>query len=935
MDKTNEKQIDLHVIVHSLNYKLIPKNNIVIPSLIAGINYVVYLMLICVIASIFIQPVSAVDYIIIEDNGTLPQQWMELNTNYNLENFVNSAGANAYCVGKLGAGSTISSWAIYGWSGGYPTTTGDILNLSGQSYVGGVHNTYTPSGSITFSSASYSALQRQRVCSYGTNTYNYINPVWGRVDYLQYRPAGLSGSFTVIPSSGNNTLEVRFTPVVNVPKGLNYISWDFGTSLINPETKNDAITFNKTYTIAGHYVARMTVYDNESSSITASQNIDVYNYTAGITPTPTLTPTPTPTPQTNQSGNWQVTIRDYSNDTIISGVSIGLIDTSDVGSGWFNVTAANGVYTFGGYGSGGNKPFVIGHEYYVQASKTSYTSGGGGLIYNGGSLVTGYALTPLSLNPSSTTFALNVFLKDTTKDSSDVIQGVSGTVKISNQSSSWTTTSTATSEKVIFNNLKPIDSYNLQIDINGFESYNGVFVSSSSMAGTNQYYQAYLTPSSSLPSGYSLSVTPSSGKLTDTYTLKTTGDLTTASTVSYKFYSGSNRYLFNVGAGYSEYKLVGGNWKQWDGSSYSISSSLPQTMSGTIPTSSTDKGLYNAIVYITTTSGATYQATSQFTILNSGSVKATFLVWDASSSLTQLYPHELYVHDLTNGVWTNKTVTSSALFDGSNSISYNVGTELAYYASAIGYTDSVLSYGSVDETDKTFNINMYPTTMLVGNNMTLYANVRASPMLLTVPNALVTFSEGSNTSTCYSNNNGQCSITARNDTTYKVTATGVSGYLGATTTIHTSLTDKVVYLTLLPINPSTTTFSPVTYTSVQTTSIYGGNNTMPTPALWDDTNAYTCGSGNSSTLLGYFKEQLSCNGCTTGMCQSLVTASLIMLICLSAGAKYGKGIGAGIGGVIGFVLSFALGLIPFMILALLIALLVLLCAVIFFNKGSG
>jgi hypothetical protein len=146
--------------------------------------------------------------------------------------------------------------------------------------------------------------------------------------------------------------------------------------------------------------------------------------------------------------------------------------------------------------------------------------------------------------------------------------------------------------------------------------------------------------------------------------------------------------------------------------------------------------------------------------------------------------------------------------------------------------------------------------------------------------------------------------------------------------INGSMDETFIELQRKTTAPTATYTQPtIPYTTIQTIPVI-------TPKAWTNDSVAVCGVvADNRSIVDYFKSQLACNGFKDGISQSLVLAGIIILLCLGAGAKYGKGIGAAIGAIIGFVLAFALGVIPFMVVALIITLLILFGAILMLSRS--
>ena len=734
----------------------------------------------------------------------------------------------------------------------------------------------------------------------------------------------VAGSFTAIPASGNQSLNVTFTPTVS-GYNLNRVVWDFDGGL-GTETKytNLSTQFNKVYSTAGHYVARMTVYDGVGASATASQNIDVYNYTLGITPTPTLTPVPTGTPISSQN-QIVVNVYDQTNITLVSSVSISMIDTSDSGAGWKNVTSNNGTYAFSTYGTA-NANLVSGHSYMFVVSKTGYATATQVYPFVGPQADTVIYLTPSVYTPVASNFALLVQLKDAATGD-NILTGRTGTVIISNQSSSWVSTySNPNSGTAMFGGLTPGASYKIEITLTGHKSYIGYFASSVSMGGTTQTFNAYLE-SSGIPSGsYTISVNPRTGTYNDTYMFTLGGDTTNTQQIDIMYLSSdmSSPMPFTTTGGYTQWRLIGGAWKIWTGSTWAASSK-PVLVGGKFGNHGIDN-VYDVKAYFTSASQI-YSATSDITVQSSGYVPIGISVWGGTGPVNgMLLTFNTYIQDVYSGTWYNKSWTPA---DIGTYLYFSPGTLLRGYATAPNHAPSITKQLLVSESGPNsiqWILNPLSPINYPVDNVTLYVEThtfQGTP----IANANVQLSDGSLPS--FTNNNGRCYFVVLNNTYYSATATA-AGYLSSTSGITTDGLNQTntidIYMlpgvqttATIPSWVVTPTMQPIETTAIPT--IPGGSQLN-----WSGT-ATTCGS-NSTNVVEQVKSNLACAGFADVMAQNLALSALIIIIFMLVGGRYGKAIGSGAGAIIGFVLSFAMGLLPFMLVALLIVLLILFGAIL-------
>jgi len=887
------------------NRKMIKKirNNLNFDIIMAWIILAVILLVPCVNA-LNIYPSS-------------PSFIMDMNKTYTYPISTDFIDGTNYCIAYHGSG-----WSVHHTAIGTGTSGGLYSNgtLIAGGYVEYCLDNSTRGCSYTFNSSVKSTIWSYVSCQKsGFEGQAHFNTVWNRADLNN----DLSVLFTVVPSSGNQTLNVTFYPVI-LGTNINRAVWDYDGHL-GSETKYTNINspFYKEYNVAGHFLPKLTVYDNNGVALSASQHIDVYNYTQNITPTPTLTPIVTPTGGingTNVSEPITVYLQDYYNLSAIPTVSIGMQDMNDISAGWRNITTGiNGEYSFSGYGTGGNIPLVNGHRYWLQFQKSGYKTKDSEITYTNVFSRNGYYLTPNEYNPTSSNFVLEVNLHSTT--TGIINSAKTGTVTISNQSSSWTSiSSNPPAGVVIFTGLTPSASYKFDIALSGYKAYTGYFASSSSMAGTTQYYHAYLEDTTNLPSSYTLSISPTAGTINDTYFLKINGDLSNAQSISFRYTPlGSNMYHFTSGAGQTDYSLVSGTWKQWDGSTYSISSSPLSGVNAKLLSYVPLTDEVTVTAYITSTTGNIYQTSTTLNIVSSGNNPVMIVAYDMSGSggadAALMTDYTSHIMDVYSGIWVNTTYNqgnfASALY------SARTGGAIYYYGSAIGYLDTIpitktiMEGGSIQY--RFYKNNLPPTV----DNVTLYGMVQTSSSV-PIPNAKVIFSDGQK---CFTNTAGSCGVYALNNHYYSATGSAY-GYTAGTAGITTSNTSSnVITIVLLKTTTTTSPYSGISTPKVTPTftNTSGMQNTTPLTevACIDDT----------SNLRPYelFMNFIACMGVKGGIQQGFVLSALMMFIFAMGLSRYGKGLGTLAGVIIGAVTSFGMGILPFWVLIVAIVI----CGLVF------
>jgi hypothetical protein len=654
----------------------------------------------------------------------------------------------------------------------------------------------------------------------------------------------------------------------------------------------------------------------------------------GITPTPTITATPsitaTTTPQptqtipSNQNPFLTITVKDQLNSSLISNVGINFKDTTNTSKPWLNVTAYGGSITFSAsYNPNDNTQLIRGHLYTISLVKAGYVTETdyNQLLQDASGY--GYMLMPATYTPTGGYITLQIQLWDTSTNLA-ISKPLSGTIKITNQSSIWNNTYNNPQYGLAsFTGITPAQGYKVDINLEGYMPYIGYYTGSSSQAGTIQYFYANLVPSTILPSSYILTVNPSAGTFNDTYNLVITGDLSNAKSIIFKFSSPIwNPTLLQVGSYYTSYQLVGGVWKIWDGSAWQTSS-LPQSINVKFPSSTGGNDVYTISAYITSSTDQSYVAIAKINLISAGKIAVSIVAYDMDNLLPtsgQISDFTSYVLDVYQNVWYNHTYTVS---DFNNAYLYlSAGTEIYYYGSSQPtYADTALKYEYIDannlnkiEYDFMKNINIFgATNVTIRTHVT---DVTGNPIIA----AKVVYSDGQ---ICYTSDRGSCTITGLNNSYYS-SVVSAYGYASGTghLTASTLVTNNVIEIVLIKAIPTISIYPTINATTIPT---------IVTPAAWNDQNATVCGA-NSTNFIDYAKNLMACNGLNTGLSQSLGLAAIIIIIFVLIGSWKGAGIGAAIGGVIGFILSFALGLIPFVILALLIVLLILITAVLMFGK---
>lgn len=641
------------------------------------------------------------------------------------------------------------------------------------------------------------------------------------------------------------------------------------------------------------------------------------------TPTPNvtiITPTTTPIPI---NGSIKVTVYDYVNNTPISGLSIGVRDSNDAGIGWFNVTAQNGVYTFSGVGAGGSTPLVAGHTYLFTFSKTGYVTDTRSNEYAGGNEDIGYYLMPLGCQPTASTFVLGIRLISTT--AGDINVPLGGTVTLSNQSSTWTQSKTNPPAGIVmFSNLTAGQSYKIDANLNGYQAYTGYFASASSMVNTVQWHYAYLTPSDVIPSPFTLVINPSSGTINDTYSITLSGDISTATDISYKYYNPQTPYLsFNsVAGGQTTYRKVGASWFGWNGSSFSVATANPAQVSGKFAYATNPQESYMDVIAYITINGNVYQATKRITLVSIGKVPKIITAWDMSTS-AMITNFDSHILDIYSNAWENTTYTQDTF---SNAYYYATANSLIMYTgSATGYYDTVPVTTSFDGSSGTEGIKykFYPIrTPPTVDNTTLHVNTKKLNNDA-INNARVILNDNQ---VCYTNMQGTCLFQVLTGVTYTATASAY-GYSSGTGSVLTSNTSaNIINIIMVGATPTTTSI-----TTPPTPRI------TPTYTNWTSQNAtafpeYTCthDTGNLG-LWQVFMNFIACAGVSGATNQGMIASGFIMLVLGMALSRYGKGVGALAGVTAGAAVSWGMGALPFWLLILVVTV----CGLVFARLITG
>lgn len=787
-------------------------------------------------------------------------------------------------------------------------------------------------------------------------------PCWGRISEIQYIQGSsppTSFSFTAIPATGNRTLVVKFTPTISNISDINRIVWDFD-STVGSNTTYDGNYFFEIYPTGGFFTARADLYTLSGPIISASQKIDVYDYALGITPTPTVTPMPTLHPPAIVTP-LTVNAYDTTNLSLINGVQIGIIDLNDEASGWFNITANNGTYTFGGYGTGGTKTFVDGHSYGIAGLKTGYQYTYTSITYQLSTYLystTGIDMQPLSTLPAANAFNLYVNLYDSATGYL-IPTPVSGSVSIYNQSSTWTSSYSPTIGSALFYGLTPTNTYKYIVNVNGYEILTDYFASSSAMAGENQIVYAYLTkkvipgvtptviPTTPQYNSITLSASPSGINLGETTTLSVSCGIAAQcvkpnlNIITYSITNSEGTSTIGV----YKYNATGDNYdfRPTSSSAWQIGFTNPLTLTNKPPVNGVNTyytGLY------TPTSSTIGSAT---TSVNVGGGQST------GNLVMNLYAYDKATTSQLSNYNLNITNTLTGEFEELGAIIYNSnkalprGMQYTLKCNKSDYIDAEQSF--TVPTD--MNINQGSVGALVGcgmfpvgsgaggaGNTSVAIHISDPETYYPINSVLITITaSGLSISPKYTGDNGESALfIIPYNTAYSIKATK-DGYCSVSESKNTG-TLNYQYVPLYMKSGSCALVTP-TPTSSVTPTPYGWT---PTPTItaiggWgaNVTGApATCGIlAPGASYVDIIINTLACNGFTTKESQNLGLSALIIILLTIILGKVGKGIGILAGAILGVLISTLMGMLPIWIIIVLVIIAGLIFAINLFRKGDS
>lgn len=351
-------------------------------------------------------------------------------------------------------------------------------------------------------------------------------------------------------------------------------------------------------------------------------------------------------------------------------------------------------------------------------------------------------------------------------------------------------------------------------------------------------------------------------------------------------------------------------WYAWSEitQDFTIPVSIPTTVKLNFPS----PGTYKAYANIAPLSGGFFMATSNDILVEGSGSSSTISVIDASDMSLILEPH-VSIKNLNTNIWTNTTIQNPMFYV------VNYGDRLNLYATKTGYISNSLL--NVMGGDRDFSIMLYPEETSPFPNTTMVQVLVTDANYAPIDGATINIKQldpGSSPATYtyydgYTNAAGFSNYIVVDGSTVKTTASK-SGYLAATTTEYISGASYTVRLKLLSpyIVP---TAVPPTILPTPIVTITNAINMQPI-----NQTVTTCNASSDGTMIGEMKKNIACMGFKDYISQSLALASLIVIVFMLVGGRYGKGLGTALGAIVGFVLGVALGLIPFWVFIALIIL---------------
>jgi len=145
-----------------------------------------FLILLILTLVFCISPVMGAAYSIVVNNGSIPEYWMNLNTQYSISDIPrNENEADAQCV-ELGY-SYRAGWGVYGFTTGYFNKYGVKQNASAKINII-PESSFDADGIVTWNSSQYSGVFYGTTCwdATFTNSYSLQRLFYNRIDYLPY-----------------------------------------------------------------------------------------------------------------------------------------------------------------------------------------------------------------------------------------------------------------------------------------------------------------------------------------------------------------------------------------------------------------------------------------------------------------------------------------------------------------------------------------------------------------------------------------------------------------------------------------------------------------------------------------------------------------------------------------------------------------------------
>jgi hypothetical protein len=248
--------------------------------------------------------------------------------------------------------------------------------------------------------------------------------------------------------------------------------------------------------------------------------------------------------------------------------------------------------------------------------------------------------------------------------------------------------------------------------------------------------------------------------------------------------------------------------------------------------------------------------------------------------------------------WKNKTAATGAIAisaSGTNGeYPITVGTNYTLCGSANGYSDYCTDpFRFKLENDKVpFILPLSLLGVAPSGNFTTTIKIIDYDTRYPIAGAAITLSNGQGVTT---NTQGVAKLISPAGS-YTISAYK-DGYAGSTQTLTGADGQSVAVNFELMKGTSYPTLTP----TPSPTLTYIGGQPIGEPAV--------CGISDG-TIFGYMLAYIACWGADDRYTQNLILASLVIIVFMFFGARYGKGLGAAIGAAAGFVISVAMNLIP-------------------------